>query len=218
MTKPTRRPRGRPKKPKVVSRGRGRPSIALARDPDRYFLALVQSNIDAARSHGISERRVTETYASIRYGFPNRSRENMEALARDERVQVVFDKQRHQLRGSVARGKGQGWLNQNAFRPYADGLRNKLGKLRRKPPSDFDRRWLAAMSIAWRISLLGDLRIKTHAEALAAIVGEREYFSSTMLPILYDSFHRATSPGAAHRKLSDFLHVLIPTFVRKKCD
>ncbi len=47
VSKPTGRPRGRPKKEPAASapkRARGRPDVALADDPDRYLVALLEAH------------------------------------------------------------------------------------------------------------------------------------------------------------------------------
>jgi hypothetical protein len=199
VTKRTGRPCGRPGKPvsDKIKLSPGRPPKALATDPDRYFLAIIQANIDAAEPHGISERHVCETYAGLKFGRPIRSQENMRALALGHPFHVEFNRERHRLRGWVGASgeQGAGWLNRNAFRPYADGLRAKLRKIRQNPPSDPDRRWLAAMSSSWSICFKGNLRLKGHAEALAALVGEMVYFRERMQPTLFDSFCRGNSRG-----------------------
>jgi hypothetical protein len=126
MTKPTGRPRGRLLREKAAEkstkRKRGRPRISLALNPERYFLAIVQAHIDIAKRHGISERRVVDTYAGLRYGRPVQSRVNLESLARGERFQVQFEVEQYPLKGSLEAdgAQGRGWLNRNAFRPYAD--------------------------------------------------------------------------------------------------
>jgi hypothetical protein len=132
--------------------------------------------------------------------------------------QVEFKVWQNPPKGWVGANKAQGpgWLNRNAFRAYADDLRIRVRKIRQKPPSDNDRRWLAAMSVAWKICLQGNLRMNNRAEALAAIVGEREYFNSVMQPVLYERFvrtlpHREASPPS----LPDFMGILIPTFAGK---
>jgi hypothetical protein len=137
VTKPTGRPRGRPTKPKAIEpkRARGRPAKTLANDPDRYFFAVAQANIDAGKQHGFAERRIADTYVSLRYGRVLQWSKNLEAFALGHPYQVVF---KHRLRGLVGAVGEQcaGWLNRNAFRPYADGLRLRLRKIRAKPPSD----------------------------------------------------------------------------------
>jgi hypothetical protein len=221
-------------KEKVAKGKRGRPREPLARDPDRYLLALVQAHVDIAKLHGVSERHVVETYAGLLYGRLIHSRANVESLARGERFQVQFERDQFAPKGWAGTSEmpGPGWLNKNAFRPYADNLRRKLRKIRNMPPSASDRRWLAAMSVAWRICLQGNVRDcvaalaawgiclqdnpRDCAKALTSCVGEETYFYSVMQPVLNDSFLRDLRPREDFvRQLSDFLHILIPTLPAK---
>jgi hypothetical protein len=212
----------------------------LARDPDRYFLAIMQAVIDAGAQSGMSERSVVDVFAAMRCGLPTPTTENIALMLSEKPFQVYFNASdnetqlmlkgylgekpfkayfntaKYRLKGLVAQMKAPGaeWREKNVFRPYADDFRRKLRKIRNKDFSDVDRRWLAAMSVAWRICFSGDLGTKTHAEALTAVVGERGYFSRVMQPILYQMFVRKTSPSADLTdplSMPEFIRLFIPT-------
>ena len=214
-SEPIRRPRGRPRKEKTLTlkRRRGAPRKVLTDDPDRYFLALLQANIDAAAPGGISERRVVDTFASLRYGALDPTTQNFALMEQGKPFRVHFDLSRHKTRGWVGANKSaaKGWLYQNAFRPFADDLRSKVRKIRSMPPTHPDRRWLAAMSIAWRICLRGDFRAKDCAEALAGAVGERAYFLSAMQPTLFRRFNELNASPADRIVTFNFLSIFLPT-------
>ncbi len=131
-TQQTGRPRGRPPKPKEPepSRRRGRPNKRLAADPARYLLAAIQAHIEIGRSIGISDLRVTETFAGLRFGFPLWTHDNLEAMKGGQRFHVFMDK--------WARGDegGKAYRDRNAFRPLADNLRRKLHDIRTRPIGD----------------------------------------------------------------------------------
>jgi hypothetical protein len=213
VSKPTGRPVGRPKKLIVQTTDKpiGRPRKLLATDVDRYSLAILQAWIDNGAHHGMSERSICDAYASLRFGSPRRTKDNFVLMQCERPFQVLFNTNKTRLKGCY---QGKEWHELNTFRPYADDFRRKLRKIRNKDRSDVDRRWLAAMSDAWRICFSGDLSTKTHAEALTAVVGERGYFSRVMQPILYQMFVRKTSPSADLTdplSTPEFVRLLIPT-------
>jgi hypothetical protein len=177
------RKRGRPRKPKAPKGPRGAPAKRLCDADDRYTLAVIQGNIDAAARFGISERRVVETCSTLLYGAVANAPENVASFVHGRKFAMTFRQEAFPVMGAL--GSGGDWRNKSAFRPYADGIRNKLRKIRQLPRDADDRRWLGAMSQAWTICLRGDMRLRDHAEALAIIVGERDYFRSVMLPALY---------------------------------
>jgi hypothetical protein len=207
MTKSTGGPRGRPRKAAAPKEPRPCSSRRLAADPDRYLLAITQAVIEAGPRNGVSERRIVETFAGLRYGrlkvtyrtFEEAKR-NLGAAFADNYYEVDFRGGPYKLKGWVGEAlkaclpgetvsAAPGWLHQTIFRPYADdNLRKRLRRIRAKPPSDPDRRWLAAMVKAWRVCFDGDVRLSGHAEALAATAGELAYFRERMRPMLYAKF------------------------------
>ncbi|MGO9770413.1 MAG: hypothetical protein ACLPSW_12825 [Roseiarcus sp.] len=215
VKKPNGRPLGRPRKQiePPPKRRRGRPEKNIISNPKRYLFAIIQANIDAARVYGISERRVVDHYAALIYGIPFQSKENIDALMHDELFKVIFDTSSYTLKGEKEyyAGANRGWYYQNAFRPFADELRGKLKKIRGLTPSHPDRRWLAAMSIGWRICLQGDLRAKDRAEALSGLIGESAYFQNTMRPILFRRFNEVTANPTSWGGIPEFMRILLPT-------
>ncbi|MBG0797174.1 hypothetical protein IYX23_05665 [Methylocystis sp. L43] len=205
VTKPTGRPRGRPRKeqPSLSKGPRGAPKKPLAKDPDRYFLALAQAHVDCGALSGISERRVFEAFCGLRYGVPLGTIENIATMRQGGPFLVVTDKQR----GSP----GPEWHQKNTFRARADSLRKKLARMRKDPQRDPDARWLAAMSSSWFICLQGFAQSIGFAEFLAESVGEQEYFKRIMRPTLLDrSAQRAAGATRAQIRWPDFLPILFP--------
>jgi hypothetical protein len=215
-TKPTGRPRGRPRKEKsqMAPKSRGRPKKALAESDDRYFLAIVQANIDKAKENGISERKVVEVYSALRNGMIVDAPGNIAAMIEWNKFEVSFKGRR---RGCLPdhQNHQEQWHQKNAFRPGADGLRLRLRKIRTAEPTDASRRWLRVMSSAWRICFEGDMRLANHAEALAAIAGERAYFQRVMKPLLIKIFAGKIFSQASETKafisVPEFMAILIPT-------
>jgi hypothetical protein len=216
VTKPTGRPRGRPKKerPPPAPRSSGRPKKALAESADRYFLAIVQANIDKAKENGISERRVVEVYSALRNGMIVDTPENLTAMLDWKKFEVYFKGRRRGCLPDHQNHSGQ-WHEQDAFRPDADGIRLRLRKIRNAELPDADWFWLAAMSRAWLICFEGEMRLTTYAEALAAIAGERDYFNRVMKPLLVKIFLGKIFSQASETKtfisVPEFLAILIPT-------
>jgi hypothetical protein len=216
VTEPTKRPRGRPKKFRapISKRSKGRPPKLLALDPDRYFLAILQANIDAALDAGKKERWVINQFAAIRYGIPIYTPENLELYENGKPFQVLINARDYPRRGTVWQDREPGleWHNRTAFSPYAETIRVKIRKIRARAPNDPDRRWLAAMSLAWRACFEGDLSKLNYTEYLAAAANELKYYSSIMKPILYGAFaHKLSGADGDFLNLVDFRRILIPT-------
>lgn len=216
VSQPTGRSRGRPKKerPPTAPMSRGRPKKALAESDDRYFLAIVQANIDKAKESGISERKVVEVYSALRNGMIVDTPENITAMIEWNKFEVSFKGHR---RGCLPdhQNHQEQWHQKNAFRPDADGIRLRLRKIRNAEPTDASRRWLAVMSSAWRICFEGNMRLANHAEALAAIAGERDYFQRAMKPLLVKIFvgkiFSQASKTKAFISVPEFMAIFIPT-------
>jgi hypothetical protein len=179
VTKPTGRPPGRPKKdqPSRPPRKPGRPPLPLAEDPNRYEIALLQAAFDRGHAAGISERRIIETFAGLKYGRPIPAPENLEAMERGERYAVFT---------TLHRGDPQGfdWRNRNSFRAIGDSCRLNVRRRRKDPAIDADARWLAHMSWADRICRERRVEFEDLAEYLAEEVGELDFFNREMRPML----------------------------------
>jgi hypothetical protein len=157
------------------------------------------------RDPEMSELRVAETFAGLRYGQPIQTAENIEAMARGDRFRVYTSEERGELGAAD-------WRNKNAFRPRADDLRHKLRRFRTASIDDPDRRWLAAMTLCWSICLQGDQGKESRAEYLADQAAEREYFEEIMRPLLNDRVkQREAGLTRADVRLPDFLRIFFPT-------
>lgn len=224
MTKPTGRPRGRPKKPKAPKplRRRGRPGKPFAERDDRHALAFIQAALDRPGLADKSERALTTMFAGLRYGRPVPTRENLERMMRGEPFLVAMEPTE-----SRAVPDDDRWRHKNAFRPRADDMARTLRRARTASPLDKDRRWLSCMSRAWAICL--DRRVDEAwlAEHLAMLAGEAEYFASVMLPILMrgdGELPKAALVGLAHVLLApenaapDLLANIFRTQGPKTCD
>lgn len=177
MTKPTGKPRGRPPKPvtPLITRLRGRPRKPLARDSNRYALAIFEAFLRAASVRGISELVIVELLAGLAFG--EITPENIARAARGEAYSVwmpPFKLDEHNV--------GINWRSGNAFRPWADDLRRKLRRLRTAQNEDSE--WLRSMSLAWYICLMGGAEYVANARRFAETAGEQEYFEQIMHPEL----------------------------------
>lgn len=68
VTKPTGRPRGRPRKPKPPPHPRGGQPLAFLEDPDRYWVALMDAFLALANDPEFSERNAAIAAASWEVG------------------------------------------------------------------------------------------------------------------------------------------------------
>ncbi len=179
VSKPTGRPRGRPRK-SVASPARpvGRPPMPLADDPDRWALAFVERAIRATAAQGIKELRIIDTYVTWQLGVPVVDAANLDRLEPYRRGRPGFwvwmpeSKHLAALKCSPAP-----WRYEHAFRPYIDDLRARLRRYRRR---DDDARRLRIMADVWEICLRGNRIDK--ARRLAASIGEAEFFEEEMRP------------------------------------
>jgi hypothetical protein len=206
---------GRPPKPKEpvpnakLKRGRGRPPLPLSCDPERYFLALLSAHIEIGKLSGVSEGRVSTTFAGFVFGRPVHTPENVSDMERTGRYQVGM----RWLQGV----ESEEWRGMNSFRPIAETLMRKLRRIRAKPSSHPDWKWLRAMTLAWRTCLWGELRHLRQAGFLAASVGEAEYFNATMRPLLAERAAQRKA-GATRSEVSpEFMTNLIRTTVTDGC-
>jgi hypothetical protein len=182
VTKPTGRLPGRPKKP------HGEPvnhSKQLANAPERYYLALRQALIDQGRWKGISDNRVGETMAALRYGIPFDDPSNLAAMMQGKPYKVWADPSKGDIPAHGNSGGGER-RDKNVFTAVDDGHRRKTLELRKANPfNDENARWVCAMTIVWGICLLGENELRDFALSQASSVGEENYFRNTMAPILH---------------------------------
>jgi hypothetical protein len=170
VTKPTGRPRGRPRKTLVrvemPKRPRGRPHMPVSKDPKRQAYAIYKAGVERAAEAGISEQRVAET------------------LLRGERVcfQLIYDPKAVPARKRWSRlnDESADWRNRNAFRPHADDLRRRVRHIEKRGGAD--REWLRKMVRIWRICLSRDRQLLREAAQLAEEIGETDVWQNRMLP------------------------------------
>jgi hypothetical protein len=127
---------GRPKKTKAPKHGKGRPAKALASVPNRYILAFTQALIDHHHrmATGISKNKVMEAIVAIRYGRPEGTEENLDAMARGEPFKVWADPRRGHIRhgGDIdleTMTAGGKWRDKNIFRPVTDNMGKRIRRL-----------------------------------------------------------------------------------------
>ena len=181
VSKPTGRPRGRPRK-SVVSLAAGpvgRPFKPLARDPNRWALAFVERAIRAGAAAGYSELRIIDTFVTGQFGRIVETPENLERLRRDQLLYVWMRGSRlppWRMKQSPS-DRCETWRYKNAFRPFIDDLRRKL---RRHRGRNDDANRLRTMADILEICLIGKRIDK--ARRLAASIGEAEYFEEKLRP------------------------------------
>jgi hypothetical protein len=188
VTKPTGRPRGRPRKTLVrvemPKRPRGRPHMPVSKDPKRQAYAIYKAGVERAAEAGISEQRVAETFVGIAFGRFVPVASNYEALLRGERVcfQLIYDPKAVPARKRWSRlnDESADWRNRNAFRPHADDLRRRVRHIEKRGGAD--REWLRKMVRIWRICLSRDRQLLREAAQLAEEIGETDVWQNRMLP------------------------------------
>ena len=207
VSKPTGRPRGRPRKAQptaLLMRKRGRPHIPLADHPDRYLLAILSAHIRIGLRNGLSEGHVLETFAGLWFGQPMLTPENVDAM-------TLGDGYRVWLPSFLMGAESSDWRGKNAFRPLADNWRRTLQKIRTKATDNPDRMWLAAMTLAWEICFLGDATSRHKALQFAGSVGEASYFERKMKPKLDE---RAVQRAAGADRATEWVPEFLPNLIR----
>ncbi len=196
VTKPTGRPRGRPK-------GVHTPLKPLSRDPDRYFLAFVEFSLRQAERDGtMSDLKMCEFFATLKCGVPinivHREGDTLylgdpQPALDDARAgrgfHVMFVKdgpKKNKLLGAIATGRtGPEWQNRNIFRPHADAIRRKLCRITTQLPGNHPSRiWLGHMVLAWEACFTGTAEGLQKAARLTGAVKEFPYFLTVMSPFV----------------------------------
>jgi len=182
VTKPTGRPRGRPRKwvPAVARLQRGRPSVPLTSDPDRYLIALMDAH---ATVNGTSERAAAEFVSAMTVG-------NELELSEQERrpiegyVQLKW--------GPTTALRNDGAILNTKRGSSAATIKGRAATLREK-----SRKWSDPDSIKWRclmtlavacglkkVGTRSAKEAKTLAHAAANLAGEGLFATSTLLPMI----------------------------------
>jgi hypothetical protein len=186
VTKPTGRPRGRPRKngqPKPMGR-RGRPRRPVSTDPNRYAFAIFELCIQDAKKRGISELAVVETLVGLAFGAVVPTSENLARAAGGVAHRVWMPPYKlppWRLKQDPSE-PAECWRYGNAFRPWADDLRRNLRRLRKGP----DGAWLRAMTSALLLCCEGEIHKIDEACAHAASVGESAYFEEHLRPLMIE--------------------------------
>jgi hypothetical protein len=205
-------PRGRRPKAKEITpkRLRGRPVERLANDPDRYLLAVIQAHIQLFKFgelEGRSENRVVNLFVSLRFGEPEATPENLEAMKIGMPFRVVKEKW---LCGGEK--DSEAYRDRNVFNPPTDNVSRKLRRIRTRPPNHPDRWWLAAMVLAWEPCLKGERDRIVEASLWASHAGETAYFYACMLPVMIDrSRQRDAGVESMETRLPEFRAIFFRT-------
>jgi hypothetical protein len=197
VTKPTGRPRGRPKKAKSAKpKGkRGAPKKPLNDDPDRYLLAWTHAMRKLAPE--ISERRISEFWAIVKSGrvlsgpceikgrlvTPS---ENARALLAGKPFLVQHmngygmpDLATNSKYIPAGVGSGVQWHEENAFRPLAQKIRVKYRHKVNK-----NENWLGEMTNLIILALTRNQEVLEKARELSESIGEKKYFEELLRKIL----------------------------------
>lgn len=184
-TKPTGRPRGRPKKEKTTTtaarRGRGRPQKALPDRADRHMLAFAQAALSHPGLAAVSDNRVLEHLVGLRVGWVVPTPKNIAAWRRGKPFLVHIEKRLSRSEPERAVGR----RHENAVFALADDeLGRPLRGYRTREPDDESRRWLGLMVHCWLICLAADVEEEWFARELAGLAGESAFFENVMRPVL----------------------------------
>lgn len=205
VSKPTGRPRGRPRKIAPTAsqnRRRGRPPKSLSNDPDRYWLAFVQAHIPLAKADGLSEVDTIRAFIAPRIGLFEPSEDNLVVLNAGGTIPLFAP-------WTKGREGGSEWRDQNSFNPHIDDVRRKLRTIRSSQSNDAH--WLAAMAIAWFECLQGRSNRVGYARALATSKGELTYFENVMYPLmLRRAIERHSGAERSKFSLPEYLSLFFP--------
>lgn len=177
VTKPTGRPRGRPRKAKapMLKKKRGRPEKPFAARLDKYTFAFLQYHIDCAIKLGFSERNAAELLAKLTYCRFVESTKNAFSLLNGAQFDVAF----------AGRFKGKHsselWRDGNNARPYADDLLRQLRRFRKNKEASA---WLSGMSRLYEITFMQDDGKLIEAQELSEFLSERAFFERNLRSIL----------------------------------
>ena len=184
VTKPTGRPRGRPKKQTApeVKGERGRPPIPFLRDIDRYLVAMVEAH---AIVNNTSERKAAEAIAAFQVGhevdIPPEIAANcppgMVAVGWGPATPIRKD-------GSIINTK-PGGNNAATIKGRAATLREKLRNSRQSDDSNHWRtNMAAAFAIAFRTPVKNVREAKDFVLALTVEIGETATAINHILPMI----------------------------------
>ena len=181
VSKPTGRPRGRPRRhvtatPKKGSGGR--PVRSLASDPERYWLAYAGAVFRDAADRGISELRTAESLCKLR--LMTDKPDNLDRLFRGEKVEIYAPSHKGNV-GKWTPGKTR-WRDSNEFRPHAHDHKTKIYRLRIR--NDRNGHWLQALSLAYLHCLRGNADKIETVRRFAAFCGETRHCEEVMIPML----------------------------------
>ncbi len=225
--------RGRPPKPKPSQsekpkKSAGRPRELLSADPERYFLAWVQFQIEIAPSRGVSALRVFETYASLRMGTPVNivRREGDQVFLGDREkaigdahagrgFHVMFDREQHTPLGRIGATEksGSAWHEKNFFRPHAEALKRKLHRITHElAPDNHSRMWLKHMVLAWLECHRGTAEGFETAADLTARAHEFRYFETIMAPFMHHHLLNRTQDYYKPITVFDLIGIFVPGY------
>jgi hypothetical protein len=154
--------------------------MPLAKDPQRWALAVLERGIRAGKAVGKSELHMIDTYVTMTRGKIIETPDNLERFARGDPFYCwttpdLLPPWRIQQDPSA---KTRSPRYENAFRPHIDNLRT--GPLRRYRSRTDDAHRLRIMAGIVEICL-GGKRIDK-ARRLASSIGESEYFEERIRP------------------------------------
>jgi hypothetical protein len=164
----------------IPRRPRGRPAKTFRDDPDRYVLAVAT----AFGSMGTSRRGALEIAVACVQGIPVEPNFKP-GWGRGINLLDV----KYEMRGATAA----------TISGRAERMRRKIKAALNDPEAA---RWLTAMSTAWLIALEGPPRAERLVLELADKVGEREFATTVLLPLLMlpkKHINRGKTSGLAQR-------------------
>jgi hypothetical protein len=179
VSKPTGRPRGRPRKtvfapsPKLDP---WRPKSPFAQDPVRWDRALVERHVRAGKLKGYTELKMHEFLATLAAGAILRTPENIARFKAD--LPTLFWMPLHKKfprwrQTQEPRDRVDWtWRYKTVFHPLADDVRRKLRRIRKEDPER-----LRIMVATWEAAISGDF---DEARRLASSIGDAEAFEADL--------------------------------------
>ncbi len=177
------RKRGRPRKDKpelAEKRRRGGQPKPLARDPRRYFYALLNACISRAQENELTKGNigvVAEHMCALAWGGLIDTQTNIGNFRDRKPILVTPRDGYHKITPSNAGPKT--YRHGNIFRPHARDIRRDIGRLEKRDPSAAD--WLSKMETVWRIGLERRAARMSEAEAICITLGEDRFWREIVL-------------------------------------
>lgn len=188
-----------------MTRKRGRPSLVLREDPERYWLAYFCAAL-AFRPSQESERQIALKTVTLRHGalIPTVDKEIAGGLLH------IFEgeKRRYVYTGRPSGEDKTTSRNTTAFHPRADDLIRKRRRLLDSMNAD-DLEWLAAMARAWAWAVIWPTIGRPFSECLERTLvyceraHELAFFDAQLAPMIRHQF--GAGPAPQFRATAEFI-------------